>query len=197
MDSLHALRAVAWPGRVTADEDLILIAHAVALRADCTRRRVGAVIIDTHGRVVGTGRNGAPPGYPGCLSAGACPRGRLTSDQVAPGSSYAAGGAGACIANHAETNAVLFSDPHARRGGTMGVTDGPCNDCARLLAGSGLARVIWPVTATAADGSATWTIREHLLSPGAPISGHYDPAPAQAPSGSIPTPAPHTVLSST
>ena len=46
--------------RITSDEHGVLMAMAVALRADCTRRRVGAIIVDVHGRVVGTGRNGAP-----------------------------------------------------------------------------------------------------------------------------------------
>lgn len=45
-------------------------------RADCTRRRVAAIIVDERNLQVSQGYNGAPSGEPGCLSAGACPRGR-------------------------------------------------------------------------------------------------------------------------
>lgn len=45
-------------------------------RADCTRRRVAAIIVGERNLQVSQGYNGAPPGEPGCLSAGACPRGR-------------------------------------------------------------------------------------------------------------------------
>lgn len=129
--------------RPNRDEYGLLMAQAVALRADCTRRRVGAVVFSSDGRVVGTGYNGAPPGRPGCLTEGACPRGRLSYDDVPAGSSYVAG-QGICHALHAEANALLYSDPLARRGGTMFVTDAPCDECSRLLAGSGLHRVVWP-----------------------------------------------------
>ena len=52
------------------------IAQAVAERGDCTRRRVGAVIIEPHRhRIVGAGYNGTEPGGLSCLK-GECPRGR-------------------------------------------------------------------------------------------------------------------------
>lgn len=168
MDAMMPLKLKAYPDRVSRDEDGVLIAMAVGLRADCTRRRVGAVVVDVHGRIVGTGRNGAPSGRPGCLSAGACPRGRADYATVAPGSSYSAG-AGRCIALHAEANACLYSDPAARRGGTIYVTDAPCDDCSLLLAGSGLARAVWPVL----DTEGNWRIAERLIGPEHPIGGLY------------------------
>lgn len=56
------------------------LAHAVGPgptgRADCTRRKVGAVIVEPHRhRVIGLGYNGTEPGGPSCLK-GECPRGR-------------------------------------------------------------------------------------------------------------------------
>lgn len=134
------------------DDYFLNIADVVATRADCTRRQVAAVITDEDRRIVSTGYNGAPSGRPGCLTSGACPRGRMSYDEVPAFSQYAAG-AGACIALHAEVNAVLF----ARRnltGCTIYITCQPCPDCAKVVAGAGLARVVYRDT----DGS---TISKH------------------------------------
>lgn len=146
--------------RSTIDEYGILLARAVAFRADCTRRRVGAVIIDEFRRIVGTGYNGAPPGQPGCLTAGACPRGRMSKTEVAPLSSYDTG-VGACIANHAEANAIMFSQPADRRGATIYCTDAPCDGCKRIMNGSGLARAVFPYEfTTTTAGESTLAIVE-------------------------------------
>lgn len=70
--------AVAQAGnRVTWVDYFLGIADSVAVRADCTRRRVGAVVVDASTKhIISTGYNGAAPGEPGCLSDGACPRGQ-------------------------------------------------------------------------------------------------------------------------
>lgn len=125
------------------DEWALGVAAAVATRADCTRRQVGAVMLTTEHRVVGTGYNGYPAGQPGCLSAGACPRGRLGYDQVAAGTSYLDGD-GICGASHAEENCVTWCDRAARAGATLYVTDEPCPNCKRFLTGTGIAAVVWP-----------------------------------------------------
>jgi dCMP deaminase len=115
----------------------LTIAHAVATRADCTRRQVGAVVLDTQNRVVATGYNGAPPGERGCLDGG-CPRGRLSFEQCEPYSGY-----DNCISNHAEVNALLYGDRSKVDGGTLYVTDEPCLSCCKVIANSGVARVVW------------------------------------------------------
>jgi dCMP deaminase len=117
------------------------IAQAVAVRADCTRRKVGALVVQGD-RIVSTGYNGAPSGDPGCLTAGACPRGQASKEAVLPGSSYDTG-AGACIALHAEQNAILRAGLECR-GSTLYLTDAPCDGCRRLIKGSGIRRVLWP-----------------------------------------------------
>jgi dCMP deaminase len=139
------------------------LADAVSVRADCTRRKVGAVLVDpvTHD-LIQTGYNGAPSGEPGCLSAGACPRGRhyelrdsyLTRssacacgqlwpcpDAVAPGSSYDTG-PGKCISIHAELNCLLRAGLSARNA-TMYITDEPCEGCWKSIRGAGVTRVVW------------------------------------------------------
>lgn len=112
-------------------------------RADCTRRRVGAVIT-LDNRIISCGYNGAPSGEGSCL-AGDCPRGRHylsyrgfadyegyegvvdwcacnsrwpCPDAVDPGSSYDTG-PGGCIAIHAEFNACLYAGEGRARGGTI------------------------------------------------------------------------------
>jgi dCMP deaminase len=150
------------------------IAVAVATRADCTRRQVGAVIVKSH-RIVATGYNGAPSKHLGCASDSACPRGRHfevrdwknapnvpgilpdsmipsvcfcgqpwpCEDAIEPGTSYDTG-PGACIALHAEQNALLYASRDACEGATMYITDDPCDGCKRMIAGSGIAQVRTP-----------------------------------------------------
>jgi dCMP deaminase len=103
----------------------------------CTRRQYAAFIISANGRVVGFGYNGSPPGQAHC-NEGACPR---AFSDVPHGSPYDSG-EGRCIAVHAEANALLFSDTTARHGATLYVNGAPCPDCAKLIAGSGVARVV-------------------------------------------------------
>jgi dCMP deaminase len=153
------------------DEYFIHIADAVATRGDCTRRQVGAVIVKDH-RIVATGYNGAPAGARGCLSASACPRGKHYAidnpvlahkpacacgqpvwpcpDAVDPGSGYDTG-PGACIAVHAEANALLYADRADCEDATLYITDEPCEGCKRLIRAAGIARVRTPVL--------TWDIR--------------------------------------
>lgn len=114
-----------------------LLAFAVARRADCSRRKVGAVLVGPDHRVISTGYNGSPPGGPSCL-AGECPR---ASSAVLPGGSYDTG-PGSCIAVHAEANALLYADPSRFAGATMYVTDRPCDGCQRLLDGAGVTAVV-------------------------------------------------------
>lgn len=151
---------------------------------DCTRRKVGALIVGPDKRFWGMGYNGSYPGGPSCL-AGDCPRGRhyreeITArewrndgqgwrdvprercgndwkpwpcpDAVEPGSSYDTG-PGACIASHAEANAV--SDAQQRNGGrladcTMYVSCEPCEGCVRHIRNqTDIKAIIWPEGAVA------------------------------------------------
>lgn len=132
------------------DEYFLRIAETVALRADCTRRQVGAVIVDIHHRIISTGYNGAPSGGKSCLR-GECPRGQMSKEQIAPGSSYDTG-AGSCIALHAEQNAIMYASWDQRQGATIYITCEPCEGCARMIAGSGIDRVIWRNVSGGWDG---------------------------------------------
>lgn len=122
--------------RIGSHEGWLYVAFAIAQRADCTRRQVGAVIVDHYDRIISTGRNGSPPGGPSCLR-GECPRGLITYEELPKDSSYDSG-VGLCVAVHAEANAIIFGDPSRMRGGTMYVTEKPCVGCQRLIDGMGL-----------------------------------------------------------
>jgi dCMP deaminase len=115
------------------------VARAVAARADCSRRQVGAVVVSPDNRLRGAGYNGVPPGAPGCLSDGACPR---ASSGVRTLTDYDAG-PGACIALHAELNAVVDAGRERCLGGTIYVTYEPCVGCMKVIAAAGLARVVF------------------------------------------------------
>lgn len=129
--------------RPSWDEYFLGIASAVAARADCTRRQAGTVIVRDH-RIVSTGYNGAPPGMPGCLTAGACPRGRLSTDELAAYTSYDTG-PGACIASHSEANAIIYAGRDDCLGSTLYTVPGkPCDGCFRLILAAGIVRAIWP-----------------------------------------------------
>lgn len=153
--------------RPTWDEYGLALAQTVALRADCQRRRVGACILDREHRLVSTGYNGAYPGGPSCLK-GECPRGQHYSigsieqanagdytnmcacgeywpcpHAVDPGSSYDTG-LGACVAIHAELNAILFADRERLKGATLYITDPPCDGCAKHIRSTAIQWVVWP-----------------------------------------------------
>lgn len=111
------------------------IAQAVAARAECVRRQVGAVIVKDRS-IVATGFNGAPPGKPSCLD-GNCPRAASTA---VPGQDYAQSG---CVVIHAEANALLRADWDRMQGATLYCTDEPCQLCLPLIEAAGIIRIVY------------------------------------------------------
>lgn len=107
-------------------------------RADCRRRQVGAVLMKGL-EVVGVGWNALPEGS---CTAGECPRGLLSYEQVAASSDYT----GNCSALHAETRALADAagglDKEWTHGGVMFVTAEPCPGCALAME---RADVVWHV----------------------------------------------------
>jgi dCMP deaminase len=118
--------------RVSWDEYYLQLAKATSTRATCSRRHHGAVMVQGR-RIVSTGYNGGPSGFPHC-DEGACPRARSDAPQ---GHDYER-----CIAIHAEANALLFSSPEERDGASLYCTGAPCFGCAKLIANSGVSEVV-------------------------------------------------------
>lgn len=136
------------------DDYFLGIASAVAIRGDCTRSQVGAVLVDYFNKPLGFGFNGTTPGKPGCLS-GNCPRGQRTYDELPPLGNYK-NPVIPCIAIHAEHNALLnipdrypIDNPADRswllnKDARMYITREPCDDCKSLMASTGVMEAIWP-----------------------------------------------------
>jgi len=130
---------------------LALCEEGARLFSTCRKRQYYAIIIAPNGRVVGTGYNGSPPGSQHCVDGG-CPRAQENSPS---GSLY-----NNCVSNHAEANAIAYSDPVSRSSGTLFVNGTPCWDCAKLIAGAGISKVVCFYDPTYED----WPrVRKHLL----------------------------------
>lgn len=118
--------------RPSWDDTWLRVAHAVAERSLCIRRKVGAVIVTAENRPVSTGYNGPPAGLKQTTPCGGyCPR---ANNKTADYDN--------CVAIHAEANALLFASRSQYEGGTIYVTHICCYGCAKLIANSGLSRVV-------------------------------------------------------
>lgn len=128
--------------RPSWDEYGLEVARTAALRADCTRRKVGAALMLPDHSIVVSGYNGGPSKGPSCL-AGECPRGRLTHSELPADSPYDTGG-GKCVALHAEWNVLLRATWEQMKGATLYITEEPCHICQTIIAGTPIARVVYP-----------------------------------------------------
>lgn len=115
------------------------------LFSTCSRRQYMAIIVGRDGRIVGTGYNGAPPGMKHCIDGG-CPRAQQQTEGEGHGLSY-----DNCVAIHAESNALLYSDRSARAGGTLYINGPPCFGCAKEIANSGLRKIVFQSDPNYAD----------------------------------------------
>lgn len=141
--------ALATDDRPTWDQVWLATAQVVASRSRCDRAQVGAVIVTPDNRVAAVSYNGPPRGQRlAGTCRGWCPRAR---GDVAP--SY-----DECATVHAEANGLLLNEISIR-GGTIYVSGACCRGCAKLIANSGLRRVV------------------HVVNPG---DAHRDPDAVEA-----------------
>lgn len=138
-DVRHVLRALSADlSRPSWDEYFIKIAQVAALRSNCIKRKVAAVIVRDH-RVISTGYNGTPRGIKNC-SDGGCPRCHTfgkSGDNLEE-----------CICAHAEENAIAQAAYHGVqiKGGTLYSTYSPCLRCTKLIINSGISEVVYSKT---------------------------------------------------
>lgn len=119
--------------RPTWDEYWMNIVEQVGKRSTCIRRSIGAVIVNDN-IIVSTGFNGAPKGMPHCLEIG-CLRDEL---KIPSGTRHEI-----CRGVHAEQNAIIRGDPLRMEGATLYVNAKPCKICAKMIANSGIAKVVY------------------------------------------------------
>ena len=112
----------------------------------CSKGQVFSVIVDEHQRIVGTGYNGVPSGMTHCVDGG-CPR---ANSNVPSGSTYDSG-PGLCLAAHAEVNALAHGDGTRYHKSTLYVNVMPCLGCLRVIAASGIKRVVTNPPSTPID----------------------------------------------
>ena len=148
------------------DTYFMAIANVVALRGNCSRRKVAAVIVADR-RIISTGYNGTPRGIRNCFEGG-CPR---CSGNVKSGASLEE-----CVCVHAEQNAICQAAYYGIRlaGATIYVTLTPCLTCAKMIINAGIREVVY------AGQYAFDEQTKRLFDEAGVLCRHYEP-PAERP----------------
>ena len=109
------------------------IAHLVAERSTCLRRKVGAIAVKEK-RILATGYNGAPAGLAHCLDIG-CLREQL---KIPSGQRHEL-----CRGLHAEQNVIIQAAVHgvSIAGATIYCTTQPCLICTKMLINCGITAI--------------------------------------------------------
>ena len=117
------------------DEYFMEIAQVVALRSNCSRRHVAAVIVKDR-RIISTGYNGTPRGIRNC-DEGSCPR--------CSGSTPSGHSLDECLCCHGEENAIVQAAYHgiAVKDATLYTTYSPCLLCAKMIINAGIREVVY------------------------------------------------------
>ncbi|GEM_PF-4167026 len=121
--------------RLPWDDYFMRICNQVALRSDCLKRHVAAIIVKEK-RIVSTGYNGTPRGVPNC-GEGGCPRCASFGPSGA--------GLGDCLCSHGEENAIIQAAYHGIgvKGATIYTTTSPCVLCTKMIINAGIKEVVY------------------------------------------------------
>lgn len=117
------------------DQYWVDLAWIISQKAECRKRKVGAIIVDVNGVMVGQGFNHDPTAEKDCFK-GECPR-------AFSGASANSGDYDLCIAAHAEAAAIIDAGNLARTS-TMYATSTPCAGCLKLIYLAGIRRYVHP-----------------------------------------------------
>lgn len=121
--------------RPSWEEYFIEIAHLVASRSTCLRRKVGAILVKDK-RILSTGYNGAPRNLAHCEEVG-CLRNKL---KIPSGQRQEI-----CRGLHAEQNAIIQAALYGInvKGATLYCTHQPCITCSKMLINAGIKKIIF------------------------------------------------------
>ena len=120
--------------RPSLDETMMSIALVLAQRATCQKRKVGCVLTDRNGRIIGSGYNGVAHSLPHC------------TEHPCGGEDMPVG-SDTCQAIHAELNALLNCQD-VQKIKTCYVTCFPCNNCMKTLLNTSCENIVYIDTYT-------------------------------------------------
>ncbi|KAK1986187.1 cytidine deaminase-like protein [Colletotrichum cereale] len=121
--------------RPSWDAYFMSLAELAALRSNCMKRRVGAVLVGREKRVISTGYNGTPRGLRNC-SDGGCARCNAGNSSGV--------GLSTCLCIHAEENALLEAGRERIRDGAVLYCDTcPCLTCSIKICQVGIEEVVY------------------------------------------------------
>ncbi len=121
--------------RPSWDEYFMNIAKVVAMRSNCMKRKIAAIIVKDR-RVISTGYNGTPRGAKNC-NEGGCPR--------CNGMAESGTALDECLCCHGEENAITQAAYHGTslKGSTLYTTFSPCLLCTKMIINSGIVEVVY------------------------------------------------------
>lgn len=121
--------------RPSFQEYFMGLAKQAAIRSNCIRAQVGAVIVDSNNKIKATGYNGTPSGVTSCLEKGSCYR---QENNIPTGTRYET-----CQSIHAEMNAIIQAGEGLCRDGTIYIYghNQVCILCKRFIIQSGIKHI--------------------------------------------------------
>ena len=139
--------------RPSYDAYFMEMAHVVAKRSTCIRRKVGAILVKNK-HILATGYNGAPKGLRHCEDVGC-----LRKDMGVPSGERHE----LCRGLHAEQNAIIQAAVFgvSIEGSTLYCTNTPCVVCVKMLINAGVKEIIY--TGEYPDQLAKEMIEESLI----------------------------------
>jgi len=118
--------------RPSFQEYFMGLAKQAAIRSNCIRAQVGAVVVDSNNKIKSTGYNGTPSGVESCMEKGSCYR---LDNNIPSGTMYET-----CRSIHAEMNAIIQAGEGLCRDGAIYVYghNQVCIMCKRFIIQAGI-----------------------------------------------------------